>query len=536
MTLLQDHFAAQAENRGDATAVVMAGERMTYGELATAANQLAHLLIQCGCRRGDRVCLLADKSPQTITAMLGALQAGCAYVPVDTASPAARAARIVRAADPAAVLVSAAGAPLHAQLLAARDLPRSIPIGALTAMPNAGLTERFAFGPDDRANQSVDAPAICCDPQDAAHILFTSGSTGEPKGVVISHANVNAFLDWALPYFGTAPDDRISGHPPLHFDLSTFDIYGTLRAGATLHLVPPSLLLPRQLAQFILDAELTQWFSVPSAMAYMAKLGAVPDTGFPSLKRVLWCGEVLPTPVLIHWMERIPQATFTNLYGPTETTIASSCYTLREIPADGTAGVPIGTACDGEELLVLDERLRQPETGAVGDIYIGGDGLSSGYWRDESKTSAAFIPDPRPGREGERLYRTGDLGVVDADGMAHFLGRTDSQIKSRGYRIELGEIETAVTALPEIAEAAVVGVPSEGFEGTAICCAFACAEGVEITVSWLRETLRRVLPSYMLPARWLPMDRLPKNANGKIDRSRLRELGSTPDRLAVRVD
>jgi acyl-coenzyme A synthetase/AMP-(fatty) acid ligase len=271
----------------------------------------------------------------------------------------------------------------------------------------------------------------------------------------------------------------------------------------------------------------------------MAKLEAVPEEGFPSLERVLWCGEVLPTPVLIHWMRRIPQARFTNLYGPTEATIASSYYTVSEIPADPSAPIPIGVPCAGEELLVLDERLQPAPAGEIGDLYIGGVGLSPGYWRDEEKTRAAFVPDPRPGREGARLYRTGDLARLDADGLLDFLGRVDSQIKSRGYRIELGEVEAAINALPEIAECAVVGVPSDGFEGTAICCAFAPAEGAgQVSITHLRAAAGESLPSYMLPSRWLPMDRLPKNVNGKVDRRRLRELGAQAqrDRAAARED
>jgi amino acid adenylation domain-containing protein len=529
--LLQEYVTEQAERRGDAMALVMGDERLTYAQLEATSNRLAHLLVQVGCARGDRVCLFAAKSPAAVVAMLASLKAGCAYVPIDTASPAARVARIVRSAEPAAAVVLGPAVELLEEVISAGACGPNLPVGAL----NIGAQNRarlpLAFGPDDQAHQSDVPPRPVGDTADAAHILFTSGSTGEPKGVVITHANVRAFIEWAIPYFEIRPGNRISGHPPLHFDLSTFDIYGTFCAGAELHLVPPTTLLPRELANFILGGRLTQWFCVPSTMTYMAKLGGVPDGGFPSLERVLWCGEVLPTPVLIHWMQRVPQARFTNLYGPTEATIASSYHTVPTVPPDQTRRIPIGTACGGEELIVLDTDQRPAPHGAIGELYIGGAGLSPGYWRDREKSVRAFVPDPRPGRAGERLYRTGDLAQIGEDGLLDFLGRIDSQIKSRGYRIELGEIETAANTLPEIAECAVVSVPSDGFEGTAICCAFAPASGCTSAPSELRTALSSLLPTYMLPSRWSEMETLPKNVNGKIDRRRLRELFSdTTDR------
>jgi amino acid adenylation domain-containing protein len=496
----------------------------TYRELEIASNQLARLLVELGCRRGDRVCLFAPKSPEAILGMLAALKAGCAYVPIDVASPTKRIARIVRSADPAVALVLGSGVALTEELREVGALDAATPVGALDGGAECSCRIPCAFGPQDAARKPPDALPRIGAPDDAAHILFTSGSTGEPKGVVITHANVCAFVEWAVSYFDTRPGDRISGHPPLHFDLSTFDIYATVRAGAELHLVPPSTLLPSQLADFISTRQLTQWFCVPSTMTYMAKLGAVPDDGFPSLERVIWCGEVLPTAVLIHWMTRVSQARFTNLYGPTEATIASSKYTVPAIPRDRAEPIPIGTACAGEELVVLDESGETVRDGEIGELYIGGVGLSPGYWRDDEKTRKAFVPDRRPGREAGLLYRTGDLSRVGNDGLFYFLGRADSQIKSRGYRIELGEVEAALNAIPGLAECAVVGVASGGFEGTSICCAFAPTEPASLTPAKLREELSATLPTYMLPSRWKAMNALPKNVNGKIDRRRLREL------------
>jgi acyl-coenzyme A synthetase/AMP-(fatty) acid ligase len=258
-------------------------------------------------------------------------------------------------------------------------------------------------------------------------------------------------------------------------------------------------------------SRLTQLFSVPSVLNYMAKVDAVRQDDFPELRRVMWCGEVLATPVLIHWMKRLPHARFTNLYGPTEATVASSYYDVPACPESPAAHIPIGRACAGEELMLLD-----------GELCIGGAGLSPGYWRDPAKTAAAFIP--HPSRPGERLYRTGDLGRQRADGLFELVGRADTQIKSRGYRIELGEIETALNSLADLREVAVVAIQAGGFEGSMICCAYTpAAESQDVTPVSLRKALGRLVPSYMLPHRWMRYDALPRNANGKIDRPALRE-------------
>jgi acyl-coenzyme A synthetase/AMP-(fatty) acid ligase len=256
----------------------------------------------------------------------------------------------------------------------------------------------------------------------------------------------------------------------------------------------------------------------------MAKADVVKFNDFPALERLMWCGEVFPTPPLIYWIRRLPHVKFTNLYGPTEATIASSYYTVSQCPDDERAQIPIGSPCDGEELLVLDDELKPTPSGEIGDLYIGGDGLSPGYWRDPEKTEAAFVHRPGNSVSDGRIYKTGDLAKIGADGLFYYLGRADTQIKSRGYRIELGEIETALNALNLTEECAIVAINTEGFEGVAICCAFAPLKDGEVTPAKLRAEMGKVLPNYMMPVRWKRLDRLPKNANGKIDRNALRGL------------
>jgi amino acid adenylation domain-containing protein len=523
MRLLQEWLSRQAQRRPDASALHCREETLSYGELEQLSNRLAWMLKAQGCARGDRVALLIPKSPLAIAAMLAVLKADCSYTPLDTRNPAARIVRVLAALDCRCILTVSSCRELLRDAL--RQIPGPTPIlGLLEPVVDLASSE-VHFGLNE-VRQCPDQPLVYGNADgDTAHILFTSGSTGVPKGVVITHANVIHFVDWAVKHFGIGPDDRLSGHSPLHFDLSTFDVYGSLAAGATLVPVPPETnLLPHKLIQLIQDERLTQWFSVPSILNHMAKLDVVRPAAFPSLRRLLWCGERFPSSGLMYWMRRLPDVAFTNLYGPTETTIASSYYRVPECPLDERDEIPIGEGCGGDELLVLNDRLAPTATGEIGDLYIRGPGLSPGYWRDPERTAAAFIPDPYGNNPGDRLYRTGDLARLDQRGRVLLVGRADTQVKSRGYRIELGEIESALDGIAELQESAVVAVASDGFEGNLLCCAYVPRPGGEITPTALRERLARTLPTYMLPSRWKRLERLPLNQNGKTDRPALRGL------------
>jgi amino acid adenylation domain-containing protein len=538
--LLQHWIARQAESRPDARSIVFGNESLTYAQLEQRSNQLAHLLREGGCRKGDRVCILMPKSPEAILSMIGALKAGCMHVPIDSASPAARVARILESCENRWILAAGPVTALLEELLADERFLGRISVGWL----DSGRVESKIFQPVFSRTDLQSAPANSLpqegEPGDPAHILFTSGSTGTPKGVVITHSNVIAFVTWALGHFGIDHTDRFSGHTPFHFDLSTFDIFGTFAAGAELHLVPPGVaLVPPKLVEFIRNSQLTQWFSVPSVLNYIAKFKALRQGDLPSLRRVLWCGEVLPTPALIYWMKHLPHVRFTNLYGPTEATIASSFYDVPACPQNPQGEIPIGRACGAEELLVLDDDLDPVPPGHTGNLYIGGAGLSPGYWCDPEKTAAAFLPDPRVSTPGGvpngRLYRTGDLAWQDESGSIHFVGRSDTQIKSRGYRIELGEIETALNSCEALQECAIVAIQSETFGGWMICCAYVPRNGATLTQGFLRKHLEKLVPAYMLPVRWMPYPALPKNANGKIDRPRLKDCFFAAEREPAKL-
>jgi len=524
--LLQDLVTKRAESRPESRSVIFGEKSFTYGDLEKLSNQLARILTEAGCRKGDRICILMPKSPEAILSMVGALKAGCMHVPVDSGSPAARIGRILESCEARWILASGPVEPLLDELLSNERFRDRLSIGWLDS-ERLPKSLQPAFLPRDLEGAPHTALPQSCQTSDPAHILFTSGSTGMPKGVVITHSNVLAFVHWALRHFGIDHTDRFSGHTPFHFDLSTFDIFGTFAAGAELHLVPPGVAqLPPKLVEFIRNSHLTQWFSVPSVLNYIAKFNALRQGDFPDLRRVLWCGEVLPTPALIYWMTHLPHVRFTNLYGPTEATIASSYYDVPACPEDPQQQIPIGQACGGEQLLILDDDLNPVPPKQVGHLYIGGAGLSSGYWCDQEKTAAAFIsrrPDGEKGLYPERMYRTGDLAMQDESGCIYFVGRADTQIKSRGYRIELGEIETALNSFDALEECAIVAIQSESFGGWMICCAYVARNGSCVTQHLLRKHLEKLVPAYMLPVRWTEYPVLPKNANGKIDRPRLKD-------------
>lgn len=500
------------------------GDRcLSYGELEERSNQLARAIAAVRSQAGARVCFLLDKSPDAIITIIGILKAGCIYTPLDPSSPPSRLARIIDSCEPEVVITDSGRLGLIEKALRESSVvPPVIGLVDTGELPDGASKHSFTAAdiqrmPDTTVNSTTR-------PSDPAYILFTSGSTGVPKGVPISHESVSVFVDWANRYFGVTENDRLSGHTAFHFDLSVYDIFGTMAAGAELHQLPPGVsLLPNKVVDFIRQSQLTQWFSVPSVLNYIYKFNVLSQDDFPSLKRVLWCGEVLPTPTLIYWMQNLPHVSFTNLYGPTEATIASSYYTVPAVPDSGTQPVPIGRPCGGETLHILDSDLKPVPEGETGDLYIAGAGLSPGYWRDPEKTASAFIQHDINGRN-VRIYRTGDLAFTGDDGEIYFVGRSDTQIKSRGYRIELGEIETALSTIEEVVESAVVAIPSDGFEGSLICCAYAPREDSMVTAADLRRKLQALVPDYMLPGRWTEYKVLPKNGSGKIDRADLKRI------------
>lgn len=495
---LLDLVVEQIDARPDAVAIVDGDATVRYRQLGARAAEVAARLAQAGVGPGDRVAVYVPKSADAIATFLACLSLGSPYVPIDLGSPVARAARMMSVANPAAVVTEHRGLPLVEAVSALGDCV--VPVVNLDLETGHGDWGPFGLAPG-------------ADGKGVAHLLFTSGSTGAPKAVAVGIENVAHFVSWATDHFGIDPGARISGHSPFHFDLSTFDIYGALTSGAELHLVPgPLNVLPHKLADWIRTQRLTHWFSVPTTLGQLVDNGQLQLGDFPDLRELLWCGEALATPVLRRLMALLPHARFTNLYGPTETTIASSFHVVTSPPASDLESIPIGLPIPGEALSVRDGEGREVPVGEKGEIHIAGAGVTRGYWQDPERTAAVFI-------DGGSSYRTGDVGYRDEQERFHVAGRLDNQIKFRGHRIELGDIEAGLMALPSVEQAAVV-LLDVGRPTIAACVVL--ADGAELRPC--RADLAELLPAYMIPAQWEQVESLPHNSNGKVDRNQVRAL------------
>ncbi|SDG59731.1 amino acid adenylation domain-containing protein [Lentzea fradiae] len=505
MTRLDALVGAQAARTPDAVAIVHGDRRLTYGRLDETASRVANALLAAGLRPGGRVCVLVPKSPEMVVYLLGVLRAGGVCVPLDVASPVSRLVSVVGQVGPCVLLADTARAPLAADVLAA------VPADVVTALfvPDGTATAQVpVLDETTLAEASTKDPQAPAGESGVAYLLFTSGSTGEPKGVQLTHDGIAHFVGWAHDHFGFTAEDRISCHLQMHFDGSLWDVYGALSCGAELHLVPPSAsLTPTALVEFLRSSRVTQLATVPSVLSAIARYDVLAEDDLPDLRRLVWGGEVFLPDDLAYWMKRLPHVSFTGVYGTTEATIASCFHTVTEPPHEP---LPMGVAIPGEDVSVVGEDLAPLPIGEIGEVVIGGVGVTPGYWRSPERTAKAFFE-----RDGRRYYRTGDLGRIGPDGLLRFHGRADRQVKISGYRIELDDLLTALHAVPEVAMAAVVTTPGRS-GALEICAAYVPAEE-GLTVPVLREAVARRLPAYMVPRRWLELKALPVNANGKTD-------------------
>lgn len=520
--VLPDLLAATAQRHGGRDAVVMDGRRLSYAALEDGANRLARSLAAHGVRRGDRVGLWLPKSPEAVVALWGILKAGAAYVPVDPGAPPARLGFIARDGGIAGLVTRAdrapgldeafaAGAPMRALWFAddPADPPRiaglpGVPWGALAAEPATGAGT---------------APAA----DDLAYILYTSGSTGEPKGVMHTHASALAFVEWAADRFGVGPEDRIAGHAPFHFDLSTFDLFASVRGGAALYPVPPrATAFPAAIAKLYTGERLTIWYETPSGLVLMLTRGNLRALDLSALRVLLFAGEVMPVRVLRELMALAPHARFANLYGPTETNVC----TWHEVtaPPAGEHALPIGRACSGDTLAILDERGGAVAAGAPGELWVHGDSVMRGYWGRPERTAETLRAIPLPGGGSGVAYRTGDIVRDPGDGVLEFLGRRDHQIKTRGYRVELGEIEAVLQRHPAVAEVVVLAVPDPEITHRLVAVVVPAA-GAALDEAALKQHCAATLPRYMVPEHIGARDALPRTSSGKVDR---RALMPTP--------
>jgi L-proline---[L-prolyl-carrier protein] ligase len=471
--ILPDLVRASARSDGAAVAVRSAEGSLTYAELDREADRLGHLLSSLDVSSGDRVALWLPKSLAAVVAMQAVLRLGAAYVPVDPLSPAERARQVIHDCAPKAVITTP-------------DNADSVP-GALCV---------------ELGGPPVDPlPPAPSSPDDLAYILYTSGSTGVPKGVRISHRNALAFVEWAASELDAVAADRFANHAPLHFDLSVLDLYVPFLVGASVTLVPQeTAYAPSRLVELVSAQRITVWYSVPSVLILMARDGGLLDTRLPDLRAVLFAGEPYPIDHLRALRAHLPHARLLNLYGPTETNVCTY-YEVTEIPPDWTHPVPIGHACSGDTVWAVREDGTQASPGEEGELMVSGPTVMLGYHGT-------------PPHRGP--YATGDRVKLTPDGY-HYLGRHDGMVKIRGNRVELGDIEAALQTHPAVSEA-VVTVQGSSLNARLVAHVVARAK---FDLLDAKRHCATTLPRHMIVDHLNLLPELPRTPTGKTDRRAL---------------
>jgi amino acid adenylation domain-containing protein len=501
----------------DKTAMIHPGHgEITYRDLGRVSDLLRDRLQHEGVRVGDRVGICLHKSIDSIAALFGILKAGAAYVPVDPdAPPARRAFILMNCAVRAVICERALVDDLRAELERLGDPPSlhvvdEVPEGIRLAAYLEGLLET-----DPISSGTTEHPA----PDGVAYILYTSGSTGLPKGVTISHRAARAFVDWCSATFCPRGDDVFSSHAPLHFDLSIHDIYVSLKHGATLVLIGEELGKdPHKLASEISSRRISVWYSTPSILSLLAQYGKLDRYDYSALRIVHFAGEVFPIPQFRRLHGLWPHPRYFNLYGPTETNVCTY-HEVRALEPDRVEPFPIGRLCAHYQGRVVDSAGNDVPAGEEGELVCAGPGVMSGYWDLPEQNARAFLVDA----SGTPWYRTGDLVVEQSDVGYIFHGRRDRMVKRRGYRIELGEIEAALATHPQVRENAVIAMPDDA-SGVRIK-AFLSFRQDRPSIIQLKQYCVERLPSYMVPDLFGILERLPRTSTGKVDYEGLKSLG-----------
>ncbi|WP_371774348.1 amino acid adenylation domain-containing protein [Streptomyces sp. NBC_01438] len=491
---LAELFAAQTARTPDAIAVVDGDRELTYAELDADANRLARHLVGLGVRPESVVAVLMERSADLLTGLLAVVKAGGVYAPLNTADPDSRLLRIL----------AETGAPV---LLTDKVLAEH-PVVARTTAETVVLDGTSGFG-----HLPSTPPALPAHPDQWLYVMFTSGSTGVPKGVAVTHRNVADLA--AQTMYANGGHTRVLFHSPHTFDASTHEIWVPWLNGGAVVVAPPGYLDPGTLGGLLTERGITSLWLTAGLFRVMAE--EVPEA-FAGVREVWAGGDVVPPEAVRRVMDRCPEVTVVNGYGPTETTTFATTHRVHR-PLDYAGAIPIGEPLDNHRAYVVDEGLGLVPPGTPGELYIAGAGLARGYLGRPGMTAERFVADPF-GEPGTRMYRTGDLVRWNAAGSLEYLGRADQQVKLRGFRIELGEIETALTAHASVGQATVV--VREDRPGDKRLAAYLVAtEGARIDVAELRAHVTAALPEYMVPAVFVVLDEIPLTTNGKVDRRAL---------------
>ena len=470
----------------------------TYAETKEYAERIATYLASRIKGLRQPVAVYMDKSVECITMFWGILYSGNFYCPLDVEMPAERIGKIMDILKPAFILTDGAhaeeakGFAKDAEICLWEDMRKQEPDKGVLAEIRKQVTR-----------------------QDPLYVLFTSGSTGVPKGVLVSHMVIMNYLDWLRETYEYNRDDVFGNQAPLYFDVSVHDIFGAAYFGAKMEIIPPQLFsFPVRLIQYMNEKKVTTFLWVPSAMGIVARLKTFRAEKPAYLRHVMFAGEVLPRKQLDYWMSNLPDAVYANLYGPTETFVCTA-YTCSGKEPEGEP-MPIGKAVANCNILILDEQGKPVADGETGELCLSGSCLALGYYRNPEKTESSFVKNPVNEAWPERIYKTGDLVRIDENGDLIYVSRKDFQIKHMGYRIELGEIETAASLVDGISDCVCL----YDTKRTAIVLFY---DGKKRDEDTILHSMAERIPAYMLPGRIIHMTALPHNANGKIDRKVLKE-------------
>lgn len=488
-----------AKKYGEKIAIEDERGSISFLELQQKGKAIGTRLIQASEEKAgvSPVIVYLPKGISCIVSFMGALYSGNPYVPIAADMPASRIQKIIENLEPGHIITDHEGASKLEQC----DIAES------TAVHIYGDIIETEIG-DGLIMKAVDG-VIDTDP---IYIKYTSGSTGTPKGVVASHRGVMDYADWISETFDISSDSVLGNQAPLYFDNSIFDLYGCLRNGAKMVIIPEALFLfPVKLPEFLQQNEITTIFWVPTVIINVANSGALEKHALPRLKNVLFCGEVMPNRQLNIWRSHLPDRTYGNLYGPTEITDVCTCYIVdREF--DDSEPLPIGRACRNTRVVILNEKDEIAGPDERGEICVMGAGVSLGYWNSPELSGRVFVQNPVNRKYHERMYRTGDLAYVNDEGLIMYVGRMDKQIKLKGNRIELGEIENAAVCVDGVENACAI-LDQQGQK-----IVLFIEPKLDMTLRKFNLELKKRILGYMLPGELVAMEKLPLTPNGKIDR------------------
>jgi D-alanine--poly(phosphoribitol) ligase subunit 1 len=509
-------FYENSVRNPQALALFAGDSRYSYSELANLARRISGWLGRKAGERSDRVGILASRTIEAYAGVLGTLWSGAAYVPIKPDTPEDRVIRILQQTKLDALIADQAGLNILSNRVL-ESAPTRILFGPDARPPQSALTfkeisfESFREG----SGEGPDQPVIVAG-DDLAYIIFTSGTTGTPKGVMIENESVCQFIEIMHQRFSLHADNRIAEASELTFDASVFDMFMAWSSGAALYVVPASQLMAP--AKFIRDHELTLWFSVPSTASFMGRMKMLRPGAFPSLRISIFAGEALAVSTAQAWQIAAPNSIVENFYGPTELTVDCIAQTLEDPPyvTRDRGTLAIGTVFPGVRAGIVDPDLKFLPPEQEGELVVSTRQAARGYFEDPELTASRF-----PTLNGERWYRTGDLAYEDAFGTFHHLGRIDNQVKILGNRVELEEVEAHLRNILGTDMVAAVAWPLVDSRATGIV-AFHCAQGV--TRDAARDEMKKRVPDYMVPQRIHYLDALPLGATGKIDRKALARL------------